>query len=87
MSVQTYRVAWPYANVRIIDPATGSPTVAGLTKDTPVPAAADPADVKRLVAKGALVAVGRPKPEPESEPAKEKADEPKRVAAKPRNGN
>lgn len=72
-----HRVAWPYANVRIIDPATGTTTVVGLVKDQPVPSIADPEDVKRLVTKGALVpfdpvAAPAPAPEPaaEAKPAK-----------------
>lgn len=80
MSTLTYRVAWPYANVRIIDPATGTTTVIGLAKGGHVPPSADPQDVKRLVAKGALEAVEAapvPAPEPAPEPAKKITAKPK----------
>jgi len=71
-----YRTAWPHVTVRIMDEPTGKKTVVAFGMDVIIPLSADPDDVKRLVAKGALVA--------ETDPAEEKAEaeEAKRLAAK-----
>jgi len=67
-----YRTAWPHVTVKVMDEATGKPTVAAFGAGVIVPLSADPDDVKRLLAKGALVA--------EADPAEEKAEEAKRLA-------
>jgi hypothetical protein len=80
--IKRFRTAWPHVTVKIMDEATGKPTIAAFGMDVIVPLSADPDDVKRLAAKGAIVAVEQP--EPELEPAKEKADDSKRVSVKPK---
>jgi colicin import membrane protein len=67
-----YRTAWPHVTVRIMDETRGKKTVVAFGMDVIVPLSADPDDVKRLLAKGALVV--------EADPAEEKADEAKRLA-------
>lgn len=86
MSARSYRVAWPYANVRVKDPSTGSMTVVGLAKDTHLPPTADPDDVVRLLAKGAITTVEQPGPEPkpqlDPEPKADPKAEPKKAPVK-----
>ena len=89
MKPQDYKAAWAYVTIKVIDPATGVSTVMGLNEGGHVPPSADPEDVKRLVAKGALKPVdmteppskAEAKPEPKfeakpaTEPSSEKADD------------
>jgi hypothetical protein len=69
-----YQVVWPYATVKLIDSATGQPTFRGFNEGSILPPTADPADVKRLVGKGAVAdldapaSVAEPEPEPNPEP-------------------
>ena len=72
--IKRYRTAWPHVTVKIMDEATGKPTVAAFGAGVIVPLSADPDDVKRLTAKGALVA--------EPDPVTEKADADRRLAVK-----
>lgn len=94
--MSTYQVVWPYATVKLIDAATGQPTFRGFNEGSGLPPTADPADVKRLIGKGAVVALDAPapapevraEPEPEPEPDFEPAPEleperPKDYASKP----
>jgi hypothetical protein len=70
---KVWRAAWPHVTVRILDETTGQPTVVAFNDGGILPPSADPEDVKRLAAKGALVEVepDEPaKPAREPEPAK-----------------
>lgn len=91
MSTQ-YQVVWPYATVKLIDGATGQPTFRGFNEGSVLPLTADANDVKRLVGKGAVAALGEqappavvlPDPEPDVEPAPDvKPERPKDYAPKP----
>jgi len=46
------RVILAYAQCKVLDPATGKPTMVGFYRDAVLPAVADPADVERLVRRG-----------------------------------
>lgn len=54
---KVYQAAWPHVLVKIIDEASGQPTVIAFAEGGTIPPSADPEDVKRLVVKGALVEV------------------------------
>lgn len=70
-----WRAAWPHVTVRIIDETTGAPTVVAFGEGGILPPSADPEDVKRLAAKGALVEVESTEPaKPQPEPAKAKTE-------------
>jgi hypothetical protein len=66
------RTAWPHVTIKVMDEASGKKTVAAFGMDVIVPLSADPDDVKRLLAKGALVV--------EADPAEEEAEEARRLA-------
>lgn len=65
-----HQVVWPYATVKLIDAATGQSTVRGFAEGSVLPPNADAEDVRRLVAKGAVVSTAptRPSPEPTTAP-------------------
>lgn len=75
------RVVVAYATVKVLDPATGKPTVCGFYKDSVLPANADPANVEALVRREYAAWINEePVPEPVKveepkveEPAKEPA--------------
>jgi len=72
-----YEVVWPYATVKVVDGATGQPTFRGFNEGSILPTTADPADVKRLVGKGAVEVLGGAAPEtPEPDPEPEHEAEP-----------
>ena len=80
-----YRTAWPHVTIKIADPASGKKTVAALGMDVIVPSSADPEDVQRLLAKGALVAEADPsEPEPKPQLEPEPKAEPKKAPVKPK---
>jgi hypothetical protein len=49
MDIRRARVLAPYATVKILDPVSGKPTVAGFYAGAVLPPEADPEDVARLV--------------------------------------
>jgi hypothetical protein len=64
-----HRVVWAYVTLKVLDDASGKPTIRGLSEGGITPPSADPADIKRLAAKGALeplevAAVAAPPPDP-----------------------
>lgn len=81
-----WRAAWPHVTVGIIDEASGRRTVVAFGEGGVLPPQADPSDVERLAAKGALVEVEdapKAKPETKGAPKPETKAETKAVASKP----
>lgn len=84
---QQYQVVWAYASVRVIDGATGQPTIRGFAEGGVLPPTADPADVKRLLGKGAIVVLGAsPEPDPVIVPAPEPEPDPEPEPEEPEPG-
>lgn len=76
------RVTAAYATVRVLDPATGAPTVVGFHQGGTFPDTADPENVENLVRRGYAEWVEADEaPAVDAEPEAE-AEAPKKAAAK-----